>query len=69
MTCSKEDTEEGREQEKVSTKKVNKRSAGIYFLPFAVAVPISAVMVFAFQHVWPYVHKMASILIKLVVKA
>ena len=69
MTYSREDTGEGREQGKVSTEKKKKPGIGIYFLPLAAAVPVVAALAVVLSRVWPSIHKMVSILIKLVVKA
>ena len=69
MTCSKDDTDEGREQGKVSTEKRKAPGAGLYFLPLVTALPIAAVMALALHRIWPFVHKMVSILMKLVVRA
>ena len=69
MTCSKEDTGEGREQEKVSIKTERRPGKGIYLLPFAVAAPIAAAAAAAVVRFWPTIRKLLSIVIKLVVKA
>ena len=69
MICSREDTEEGREPEKVSIKTEHKPGRGIYFLPLAVAAPIAFAAAFVLIRFWPTVHKLLSIVIKLVVKA
>ena len=68
MICSREDTGEGREQEKVNTK-TKKAKAGVYLLPLAVALPIAAAMAYAVLRAWPVMQKLAGILIRMVVKA
>ena len=69
MICSREDTDEGREQEKVSTKTEKKPGAGLYLLPLAMAAPIIAATAFVFIRFWPHAQKLLNILIKLVVRA
>ena len=68
MICSREDTEEGREQEKVSIKK-KKTGAGLYLLPLAAALPVIAAAALMIYRFGPKIHKLLSILIKLVVRA
>jgi len=53
----------------VNTEKKKVCKPGLYFLPLVIAVPVAAAMILAVNRVWPYAHKMLSILIKLVVKA
>ena len=53
----------------MSTERKGKKGAGLYFLPLAVSAPIVAVMVLAVLRFWPVIHKLLSIIIKLVVKA
>ncbi len=53
----------------MSTEAKKKKAAGTFFLPLAVAVPIAAGMILVLNRVWPAIHKLVSILIKLVVKA
>ncbi len=53
----------------MSTKTERKPGRGIYLLPLAVAVPIAAAAAAVFIRFWPTVHKLLSIMIKLVVKA
>ena len=69
MICSKDDTDEGREQEKVNTEKRKNPGVGLYLLPLMMALPIAAAMTLVLQRAWPSVHKLVSILIKLVVRA
>ena len=69
MICSRDGTGEGRGPEKVSTEREHKPGKGIYLLPLAVAAPIAAAAVFAVLRFWPTIHKLLSIVIKLVVKA
>ena len=69
MICSKDDTDEGREQGRVNTEKRKSPGAGLYFLPLVMALPIAGAMTLVLHRVWPFVHKMVSILIKLVVRA
>ncbi len=69
MICNRDGTGEGREPEKVSIKREHKPGKGIYLLPLAMAAPIAAVAVFAVLRFWPTIHKLLSIVIKLVVKA
>ena len=69
MTCSKEGTDEGREQEKVSTEKKKKPGAGLYLLPLAAALPVIAAAALVIHRFGPRIHKLLSILIKLVVRA
>ena len=68
MICSREDTDEGREPEKVSIK-TDKPGKGIYLLPLAVAAPVAAAVALGVLRFWPTIHKLLSIVIKLVVKA
>ncbi len=53
----------------MSTEREHKPGKGIYLLPLAVAAPIAAAAVFAVLRFWPTIHKLLSIVIKLVVKA
>ena len=69
MICSREDTGEGREPEKVSTNAEDRPGKGIYLLPLAVAAPVAAAAALAVLRSWPVVRKLLSIVIKLVVKA
>ena len=69
MICSREDTDEGREQEKVSTKTGKKPGRGLYFLPLLLAAPMLAAGVLAVLRYGPRVQKLLNILIKMVVKA
>ena len=69
MICSREDTEEGREQEKVSIKTGNKPGRGLYFLPLLLAAPMLAAGALAVLRYGPRVQKLLNILIKMVVKA
>ena len=69
MICSREDTEEGREQEKVSIKTEKKPGAGIFLLPLAMVAPIIAGTVLVSVRLWPHIQKLLNLLIKLVVRA
>ena len=69
MICSKEDTGEGREQEKVSIKTGKKPGRGLYFLPLLLAAPMLAAAALAVLHYGPRIQKLLNILIKMVVKA
>ncbi len=69
MTCSREDTEEGRERGRVSTETRKKPGRGIYLLPLAVAVPAAAAILYAGIRFWPKVYQLINILIKVVVRS
>ncbi len=49
--------------------KTKKAKAGVYLLPLAVALPVSAAMVFATWKAWPVVRKLLGLLVRMVVKA
>ena len=42
---------------------------GLFFLPLLISMPIIAVMALGMIRFWPEIHKLLSIMIKLVVKA
>ncbi len=69
MTTSRDDTEEEKGRERVSTKGTAKRGKGIYLMPLLVSIPFLAGMAFALIRYWPTAHKLISILIKLAVRA
>ena len=52
----------------MSTKK-ERPGKGIYLLPLMVAAPAALAAVLAVWRFWPTIHKLLSIVIKLVVKA
>lgn len=49
--------------------KTEKPGKGIYLLPLAVAAPVAAAVALGVLRFWPTIHKLLSIVIKLVVKA
>lgn len=53
----------------MSIKTKRKPGLGLYFMPLVMALPIVAVMALAVSRLWPTLHKLLSIMIKLVVKA
>ena len=53
----------------MNTEKRKTPGAGLYLLPLVMALPIAAAMTLVLQRAWPSVHKLVSILIKLVVRA
>lgn len=69
MICSSGDTGEGSVQGKVSINTKKKNGFGLYLMPLVMALPIAAGMALVVHRFWPTIHKLLSILIKLVVKA
>ncbi len=67
MICSKDDTDEGREQGKVNTE-AKRKHKGIFMLPFAVALPVVAVIAAAAFRAWPKVQKLLGLLVRAAVK-
>ena len=53
----------------MSTETRKKPTAWLYFLPVALTVPVAAAAALAVTRFWPSVHKLLSIVFKLVVKA
>ena len=53
----------------MSIKTERRPGKGIYLLPFVMAAPIAAAAALAVLRFWPTIHKLMSIVIKLVVKA
>ena len=68
MTSSRNDTGERSGPGKVSTK-TKKQKAGVYLLPLAAALPVTAGMILAAYKAWPMVQKLVGLLIRMVVKA
>ena len=52
----------------MSIKTKRKPGPGLYLMPMAAALPIVAVVALAVSRIWPTLHKLLSIMIKLVVK-
>ncbi len=53
----------------MSIKTPSKPGIGIYLLPAAVAAPVAVLMILAALRFWPTIHKLLSIVVKMVVRA
>ena len=64
MICSKDDTDEGREQEKVNTEKRKNPGVGLYLLPLVMALPFLAAIAFAALRFGPTIMQLLNAAVK-----